>query len=295
MVKENAPALLREELSSPKWRPQVIAISGVTDCYQPVERKLKIARGCLEVLAEFRNPVVIITKNFLVTRDIDILSQLARHNAVRVCISLTTLDTELRKIMEPRTSPPAARLEAIRRLSGAGVPVGVLMAPVIPGLTDHEIPAVLKAAAQAGACSAGYVALRLPHGVAPLFEKWLETHFPDRKEKVLNRLRAMRGGQLYDAQFGKRMSGEGIFSEQISQIFDVARRREGIPEEGPELSVASFRRPGGQQLELGIPSFSPGTHTAKTDTSPTPKSNPRPAPEWLLPGNLPQKNARNLP
>jgi len=250
MVKENAPQLLREELSSPKWKPQVIAISGVTDCYQPVERKLKITRGCLEVLAEFRNPVGIVTKNFLVTRDIDYLSELARHNAATVCVSVTTLDTELRKIMEPRTSPPAARLEAIRRLSEAGVHVGVLMAPIIPGLTDHEIPAVLAAAAQAGAKFAGHVTLRLPHAVAPLFEKWLETHFPDRKEKVLNRLRAMRGGKLYDSKFGQRMRGEGIFADQIDQLFDVARRKAGIPERENNLSTAAFRRPGGAQMEL---------------------------------------------
>jgi len=250
MVKENAPQLLRDELSSPKWKPQVIAISGVTDCYQPIERKLKLTRGCLEVLAEFRNPVGIITKNFLVTRDIDLLAELARHNAAQVHISLTTLDTELRTVMEPRTSPPAARLEAIRRLSEAGVRVGVLMAPIIPGLTDHEIPAVLDAAANAGAKSAGHVTLRLPHAVAPLFEKWLETHFPDRKEKVLHRLRAMRGGKLYDSKFGERMRGGGIFAEQIDQLFDVARRKVGIAERGGELSAAAFRRPGGAQMQL---------------------------------------------
>ena len=250
MVKENAPQLLRDELSSPKWKPQVIAISGVTDCYQPIERKMKITRGCLEVLAEFRNPVGIITKNFLVTRDIDLLAELARHNAVQVHISLTTLDTELRKIMEPRTSPPAARLEAIRRLSEAGVRVGILMAPIVPGLTDHEIPAVLDAAAKAGAKTAGHVTLRLPHAVAPLFEKWLETHFPERKEKVLNRLRSMRDGKLYDSKWGQRMRGNGVFADQIEQLFDVARRKVGIAERGGELSTAAFRRPGGAQLQL---------------------------------------------
>jgi len=250
MVKENAPQLLRAELSSPKWKPQVIAISGVTDCYQPIERKMKITRGCLEVLAEFRNPVGIITKNFLVTRDLDLLVELARHNAVQVHISLTTLDTELRKIMEPRTSPPAARLEAIRRLSEAGVRVGILMAPIVPGLTDHEIPAVLDAAAKAGAKTAGHVTLRLPLAVAPLFEKWLETHFPDRKEKVLNRLRSMRDGKLYDSKWGQRMRGNGIFADQIDQLFDVARRKVGIAERGGELSTAAFRRPGGAQLQL---------------------------------------------
>src|SRR5580765_5043465 len=252
MVKENAPALLREEISSPKWKPQVIAMSGVTDCYQPVERRLKLTRGCLQVLAEFRNPVGIITKNHLVTRDVDVLSELAQHNAAAVFISLTTLDTKLRNVMEPRTSPPAARLAAISTLSKAGVPVGVLLAPMIPGLTDHEIPALIEAASQAGARTAGYVVLRLPHAVAPMFEQWLGAHFPDRKEKVLNRLRAMRNGKLYDSAFGKRMSGEGIFADQIDSLFEVARRKHGLLEKLPELSTAAFRRQGGTQLELGI-------------------------------------------
>jgi DNA repair photolyase len=252
MVKENAPVLLREELSSPKWKPKVIAMSGVTDCYQPVERRLKLTRGCLEVLAEFRNPVGIITKNNLVARDVDVLGELARHNASAVFISLTTLDTKLRNVMEPRTSPPAARLTAISALAKAGIPVGVLLAPMIPGLTDHEIPALIEAAAQAGARTAGYVVLRLPHAVAPMFEQWLSAHFPDRKEKVLNRLRAMRNGKLYDSAFGKRMSGEGIFADQIDSLFEVARRKHGLLEKLPELSIAAFRREGGTQLELGM-------------------------------------------
>jgi DNA repair photolyase len=250
MVKADAPELLRRELSSPKWQPQVIFLSGVTDCYQPVERKLKLTRRCLEVLAEFRNPVFIVTKNQLVTRDIDLLSELAQHHATTVWLSITTLDSNLRNIMEPRTSPPTARLAAIRDLKQAGIPVGVNVAPIIPGLTDHEMPAILKAAADSGATSAGYTVVRLPHGVAPLFEKWLETHFPDRKEKVLNRLRAMHGGKLYDSQWGKRFGGEGIFAEQIAQMFDVARRKAGILNDDPELSAAAFRRAGGTQLGL---------------------------------------------
>ena len=185
MVKEDAPELLRQELSSPKWQPQVIFMSGVTDCYQPVERKLKLTRRCLEVLAEFRNPVFIVTKNQLVTRDVDLLSELARHHAVGVFLSITTLDTELRKVMEPRTSPPAARLAAIRELAAAGIPVGVNVAPIIPGLTDHEMPAILKAAAEAGATSAGYTVVRLPYAVAPLFEKWLDNTFPGPERKGL--------------------------------------------------------------------------------------------------------------
>jgi len=250
MVKEDAPELLRRELSSPKWKPQTIALSGVTDCYQPVERRLKLTRRCLEVLAEFRNPVGIVTKNLLVTRDLDLLTELARHRAVAVFLSLTTLDAELRRVMEPRTSPPAARLEAIRKLNAAGVPAGFLVAPVVPGLTDHEIPGIVAAAAEAGARFGGHVTLRLPHAVAPLFESWLTRHFPDRKDKVLNRLRALRGGKLYDAEFGRRMSGEGIFAEQIERMFEVACRKAGIVERAPALSTAAFRWPGGEQLTL---------------------------------------------
>ncbi len=250
MVKLEAPRLLRAELSAPKWQPQTISMSGVTDCYQPVERRLKITRGCLEVLAEFRNPVGIVTKNQLITRDLDLLAELARHQAVVVWVSVTTLDADLRKVMEPRTSPPAARLATIRKLAEAGVPVGVMVAPVIPGLTDHEIPNIVAAAAEAGAKFAGSVTLRLPFAVAPLFEQWLATHFPDRKEKVLNRLRSLRGGKLYAAQFGKRMTGEGIFAEQIEQMFNVACRRAGIANNHIQLSTKSFRCPGGRQLGL---------------------------------------------
>jgi DNA repair photolyase len=250
MVKMKAPELLRAELASPKWKPQIIVMSGVTDCYQPVERKLKLTRRCLEVLVEFRNPVAIITKNFLVTRDLDLLSELAKHHCASVCVSVTTLDAGLRKVMEPRTSPPTVRLNAIRELSAAGIPVSVNVAPVIPGLTDHEMPAILKAAAEAGATGAGFTVLRLPYANAPLFEKWLETHFPERKEKVLNRIKAMRGGKLYDARWGKRMRGDGVFAEQIEAMFDVARRKAGILNNWGELSTAAFRRPGGMQLSL---------------------------------------------
>ena len=251
MVKEDAPELLRKELSSPKWEPQVIVMSGVTDCYQPVERKLKLTRRCLEVLLDFRNPVGIITKNSLVTRDIDVLSEMAKYQCASVCLSITMLDNHLRKVMEPRTSPPEARLSAIRKLAEAGIPVSVNVAPIIPGLTDHEMPAILKAAREAGATSAGFTVVRLPHANAPLFEKWIETHFPDRKDKVLNRIKAMRGGKMYDSQWGTRMRGEGIFAEQIEAMFDVARRKAGFTNESRyELSTANFRRPGGSQLSL---------------------------------------------
>jgi DNA repair photolyase len=250
MVKENAAQLLRAELSAKKWQPQIIVLSGNTDCYQPVERKLKITRGCLEVLAEFRNPVAIITKNALVTRDLDVLAELASHQSASVCLSITTLDPELRRVMEPRTSPAAARLTAIRQLAAAGIPVSVNVAPVIPGLNDHEIPAILQAAADAGATGAGFTMLRLPHANTELFVQWLATHYPHRKDKVLNQLRTMRDGKLYDSQWGSRMKGEGIFAEQIQRIFTVARRKAGIQNNQPPLSTAAFRRPGGTQLKL---------------------------------------------
>jgi DNA repair photolyase len=242
LVKEDAPALLREELNAKKWEPKVLVMSGVTDPYQPVERKLGITRGCLEVLAEFRNPVAIITKNHLVTRDIDLLSELASYQAASVTISVTTLDPALGRIMEPRTSSPELRLDAIAKLSAAGIPVNVNVAPTIPGLTDHEMPAILAAAREAGARSAGFVVLRLPWAVAPLFEKWLEEHYPDRKEKVLNRMRDMRNGKLYDAQWGQRGRGTGFFAEQVQQLFDVSCRRVGLNEKHWELSTESFRR-----------------------------------------------------
>ncbi len=247
LVKENAPELLYGELSSPHWIPQVIAMSVATDCYQPIEKKLRLTRRCLEVLVEFRNPVAVVTKNHLVTRDIDLLSELVYYEAAVVMVSLTTLDDELRRVMEPRTSRPARRIAAIEALSRAGIPVGVMVAPVIPGLTDHEMPALLSAAAEAGASFAAYTPVRLPYAVAPLFEDWLERRFPERKEKVLNRIRAMRGGKLNDPRFGARMRGEGIFAEQIAQLFSISCRRAGIgTRRSAKLSTAAFRRAGPQ-------------------------------------------------
>ena len=248
MVKTNAPELLRAELESPRWQPQTLVLSGVTDPYQPIERTLRITRGCLEVLAKFRNPVAIITKNRLVTRDVDILSELAACNAVAVNISVTTLDANLQRVLEPRTSSPQARLDAIRQLRSAGIPTGVMVAPIIPGLTDHEVPKILDACAKAGAQFAGYTIIRLPWAVAPLFEHWLEEHFPDRKEKVLGRIRDMRGSRLNNSQWHTRMTGEGIFAEQIASLFRVSCRHAGIGER-PTLSTASFQRKK-EQLKL---------------------------------------------
>jgi DNA repair photolyase len=251
LVKEDAPELLRKELSARKWKPQPLAMSGVTDPYQPVERKLEITRRCLAVLAEFRNPVGLITKNALVTRDIDLLQELAAHGAVAVFLSITTLDGELARKMEPRASHPRDRLEAIERLSAAGIPAGIMMAPIVPAITDHEIPQVLEAAANAGAQSAGYVLMRLPGAVAGLFEGWLAEHFPDRKDKVLNRVRELRGGRMNDPRFGSRMRGEGIYADQISATFQTFKRKYGLDQPRPALSTAAFRRPGEQMSLFG--------------------------------------------
>ncbi len=248
-VKEDAPTLLRAALSAKTYTPGVIGLSGVTDCYQPIERVLKLTRGCLEVLAEARNPVTVITKSHLVTRDIDLLGALARLDAAEVMVSLTTLDDHVAGVMEPRAARPARRLDAIRALAAAGVPVGVMVAPIVPGLTDHEVPAILEAAAAAGARTAGRTVVRLPYGVKDLFSEWLAVHFPDRRDKLLNRLREMRGGQLNDSTFGRRMTGDGEFARAIHAMFDLHRRRLGLTQK-ITLSTACFRRPSGQQPSL---------------------------------------------
>src|SRR5215470_9668572 len=241
MVKTNAPELLRSELESPRWEPQTLVLSGVTDPYQPVERKLQTTRGCLEVLAQFRNPVSIITKNHLVTRDIDILRELAACNAAAVNVSVTSLDPTLQRVLEPRTTSPQGRLDAVEQLRAAKIPIGVVVAPIIPGLTDHEVPNILDTCAKAGAQFAGYSIVRLPWAVAPLFEHWLEEHFPDRKEKVLGRIRHLRGNRLNNSKWHTRMTGEGIYAEQIASLFKVGCQRAGIGQR-PTLSCKSFRR-----------------------------------------------------
>ncbi|HYE80276.1 MAG TPA: PA0069 family radical SAM protein, partial [bacterium] len=209
VVKERAPALLRAELTDRQWVPKVLALSGVTDCYQPAERRYRLTRGCLEVLAEFRNPVGIITKNALITRDVDLLAELAGFSAAAVTLSITTLDPQLHHDLEPRTSTPRGRLKAIEVLSAAGVNCSVNVAPLIPGLNDHEMPAILEAAARAGAKRAGWVPIRLPYAVAPLFVDWLERMRPDRKDKVINKIKAFRGGVLYRGDFFVRRQIEG--------------------------------------------------------------------------------------
>lgn len=250
-VKEDAPALLRAELGQPGWMPQELVLSGVTDPYQPIERTLGITRQCLQVLAEVRNPVGIVTKSGLVARDIDVLAELATHAAVSVALSVTTLDEALRRTMEPRAASADVRLDAVARLNDAGVPAGVMVAPIIPGLNDHEIPRILARAAEAGARFASYTLLRLPHAVAPLFAGWLERHFPERKEKVLGRIRDVRDGKLNDPGFYSRMRGAGPLAELVSTVFRVARDRAGIPPSRPQLSAAAFRRPGEQMSLFG--------------------------------------------
>jgi DNA repair photolyase len=242
-VKEDAPELLRKELASPRWKPQVLVMSGVTDPYQSAEKRFRITRGCLEVLAEYRNPVAVITKSHLVTRDADLLGDLARDSAAVVNLSITSLRNEIQRAMEPRAATPARRLDAIRRLTDAGVPCGVMVGPVIPGLTDHEMPEILKAAAEAGAIRAGYIMLRLPHAVKELFDDWLERHFPDRRRKVLSRLKDLRGGNLYDSRYGIRMRGEGPFADQVERMFEIGCRRAGLNEVPLRLSTDGFRRP----------------------------------------------------
>ncbi|MEM7013080.1 MAG: PA0069 family radical SAM protein [Verrucomicrobiota bacterium] len=250
MVKENAPELLERELSSPNWKPQVLACSGVTDCYQPIERKLEITRRCLEVLARFGNPVTVVTKNGLVTRDIDHLSKLAKEQASAVAMSITTLDRKLASKLEPRASTPQIRLRAIEKLAAAGIPVGVSVAPIIPGLNDHEIPAILSAAAEAGANYASFVVLRLPYGVSDLFLDWLELHYPDRRDRIEGRIRELRGGKLNDSEFKTRMKGKGPVADEIRSLFQISAKRAGLNRDPLKLNIENFRSPLGVQLQL---------------------------------------------
>jgi len=249
MVKHKAPQLLEKELSAPGWQPQVIAMSGVTDCYQPVERDYELTRSCIGVLVKFRNPVVIITKNYLVTRDLDLLRKLKRADACKVALSITTLDRGLANKMEPRTSRPGRRLDAIKILADAGIPVSVMIAPVIPGLNDHEIPEILNRASKAGAISAGYVMLRLPYAVKYLFEDWLHINYPNRANKVLNKIKSVRNGELNSSEFGDRMCGTGAVARQVHQLFSIHTNRLGLNRKKRKLSTENFK-PVNRQLEF---------------------------------------------
>jgi DNA repair photolyase len=244
-IKRNAADLLRREFMKKSWKPQGVSLSGVTDAYQPVELKLRITRSILEVLAEFRNPVGIITKNALVTRDIDLLSELAEHNACRVTVSITTNDDDVRRVMEPRTSTIDKRFEAVAKLREAGIPAGVMLAPIVPGLTCQDIPKLVERAAEAGAQWVFMIPLRLPMAVNQLFDDWLRTHFPLRRKKVLKRLAEMRGETLNDNRVYKRMKGEGKWAEELNGLFHLALRKHGLEgSDGPKLNTAAFQRPG---------------------------------------------------
>ena len=250
-AKPNAAELLAKELSAPGYTPKTIAIGTNTDPYQPIERKLKIMRSVLEVLREFRHPVGIVTKSALVTRDIDILAPMAEMGLARVALSVTTLDRGLARAMEPRAATPGKRLEAIRTLSDAGIPTAVMFAPIIPALNDGEMEAVLKAAKDAGASSAGYVLLRLPLEIKDLFREWLEVNRPDAAKHVMSLIRQMRGGKDYDAEWTQRQRGTGPYAQMLAHRFRMARRRLGL-EQSSELRTDLFKRPPkvGDQLKL---------------------------------------------
>lgn len=250
MVKHDAAKLLEEAFMKKSWTPQSIFFSGNTDCYQPVEKKLQITRSCLEVFLKFRNPVSIITKNALIQRDIDILKELAKLNLVRAVISITTLKKELQRKMEPRTSSPSMRLQTIEFLSSNGISTAVNVAPIIPALTDEEIPSILKAASEKGAKYAGRVMLRLPYSVKDLFTDWVKKEFPDRAEKILNRIMDLRGGKLYDSTFGKRMTGEGQWADMVQKIFHANCNRYNLNKEKIPLSINLFRRENPGQSSL---------------------------------------------
>jgi DNA repair photolyase len=252
LVKFDAPELLRSELADSAWRADTITLSGVTDCYQPAERRFRLTRGCLEVMLEACQPMGIITKNALVARDLDLLSPLAAEHLVHVYLSVTTLDPALARALEPRTATPQAKLRVVKELSSAGVPVGVMVAPIIPGLNDQEIPAVLAAAREAGASSAGFVLLRLPFAVRPIFEDWLHRSYPEKADRVLALIRSTRNGRLNDPNWGSRMRGQGAYAEQIAQTFKVFAKKHGLDRPLPPLDNSRFRPPKlhGGQLRL---------------------------------------------
>jgi DNA repair photolyase len=254
--KADAPALLREVLARPGYCPAPVALGSNTDAYQPSERHLRLTRGLLEVLHETRHPVVVITKSDLVLRDLDLLADLARQRLAAVLVSITTLDSELARRLEPRAASPHRRLAAIVALVAAGVPTGVLVSPVIPGLTDHEIERILAAAAQAGATQANHIILRLPLELSGIFQDWLAAHYPDRAERVLSLLRQCRGGRLNDPRFGARMRGSGPIADLIAQRFALAARRLGMgtPSESWDLATDRFVPPAAdrRQLSLGL-------------------------------------------
>ena len=253
LAKPSAPQLLLKELSRKGYRPKPLALGTNTDPYQPIEGKLRITRGILEVLARCNHPVTVVTKSDRVLRDADILTAMAKRNLARVYISVTTLDAELARSLEPRAASPAKRLDAIATLTAAGIPTGIMVAPVIPALTDHEIEAILEAAAGGGAKEAGYILLRLPLEVKSLFSEWLRGHYPDRAERVLARVRETRGGALNDATFGRRMRGRGVYADLVARRFELARKRLGLGREDlTQLDTSRFTPPGAGAGQLTL-------------------------------------------
>lgn len=251
-AKPSAPELLEKELRAPNYQAQTIAIGSNTDPYQPVERRFRIMRGILEVLNRANHPVGIVTKSALVTRDIDILSQMADRQLVKVAISITTLDPRLARRMEPRAASPSKRLETVRKLSEAGIPVSVLVAPIIPAINDHEIEAILKAAHEAGAREAGYVLLRLPHDLKDLMRDWLAEHYPDKLNHVFSLLQEARGGKDYDAKWGVRQSGVGPYAWMIGRRFETAAERLGLNKRTLRLRTNLFRPPVKETGQLSL-------------------------------------------
>ncbi|MBL3654688.1 PA0069 family radical SAM protein [Fulvivirga sediminis] len=248
IVKKNAPELLEKHFLQKSWKPETIMLSGNTDCYQPIERKLGITRKLLEVFLKYRNPVGIISKNVTMLRDLDILSELAKLNLVRVTLSITSLDEKLRSKLEPRTASAARKLKAIEQMTKAGVPVSIMNAPIIPGLNHHEIPQIIKAAADHGAVSAGYTVVRLNGYIGEVFEDWLRKNFPDRFDKVWNQICEVHGGNVNDSEFGRRMRGSGQISDIISQLFHASVERHMKGRHVPTMDTSLFRRGGHYKL-----------------------------------------------
>jgi DNA repair photolyase len=250
VVKKDAPELLRKFLSRKSWQPAVISLSGNTDCYQPIERQMRITRQLLQVCLEFRNPVGIVTKNQLVLRDLDLLQEMASHHLVRVCTSITSLDEDLRRVLEPRTSAYRQRLKVLEALTQAGIPTGVMAAPIIPGLNDSHLPAILEAAAQHGASWAGYTMVRLNGAVGMLFREWLQTTFPERADKVWNAIMDVHNGQVSSSTIGERMRGTGARADIIEQQFNLYARKYGLNTRLMEYNTADFRVPAPDQGSL---------------------------------------------
>lgn len=250
IVKKNAPELLRRHFRNKNWGPAPIMLSGNTDCYQPSEKKLEITRRILEVFLEFRNPVSIITKNSLILRDVDLLQELAALNLVHVSVSITSLSEETRRMLEPRTASGKKRLDVVEKLSAVGIPVNVMVAPIIPAINSHEIPAIIEEAARRGAVSAGYTMVRLNGSVAEIFKDWIYKAYPDRAEKVLAQIASCHGGKLNDSRFGTRMKGEGNIAASITQVFRLSKARFMNGRSLPEYDLTLFKRPGKDQLSL---------------------------------------------